>query len=159
MRILDWLRSRVAPAAPAAPSALPPSAGAPPTPLSDLMTRVLDERSDEARRAFYQAFLRSPVGVIASGGEPGPEPGSMRNVGFARAATPDGRVMLLACADRNAFAQNFHARFNEQILGRELARAVLGIPDCEGILVNSAASFHSIAIPRDELATLLDPPP
>lgn len=158
MRILDWLRSRSR-AAPATPPTLPPSPGASPTPLSDLMTRVLDEGSDESRRAFHQAFLRSPVGVIASGGEPGPEPGCMRNVGFARAATPDGRVMLLACADRDAFAQKFHARFNLQILGRELARAVLGIPDCEGILVNSATSFHSIAIPRDQLAALLETAP
>lgn len=153
MGIFDWLRGRGdakdaaaredrLPSDPARRSTLP-------TPLSDLMARVLDDPSEPAWVAFHQAFLRSPVGVIASDAEGG-------GTGLARAATPDGRVMVLACADRDAFAQTFHDRFNRLILGRELARAVLAIPDCHGILLNSAASFNSLAIPREQIPGLLE---
>jgi hypothetical protein len=41
------------------------------------------------------------------------------------------------------------------VLGRELARVAIAMPECEGILVNSAASFHSIAIDRAQLTNLL----
>jgi hypothetical protein len=140
---------------------LSPAAGAPlPTPLSDLMTQALEDSSGVRTQAFHRAFLASRVGVIASGLPEGGEPGESRSaagspVGLARAATPDGRVMVLACADRDAFVQKFHARFNVEMLGSELAAMALRLPDCEGILVNSAAGFHSIAIPRAQLAELL----
>jgi hypothetical protein len=150
MGLFDFLRGR----GPARPEPAPASAG-PPAPLSDLMTRALEDASGEAMRAFHRAFMDAPIGVDASrvpGGADG-----VYHTAFARAATPDGRVMVLACADRAAFARRFHDRFNADVRGRELAAAVLGIPDCAGILVNSAASFHSIAIDREQLAFLLAP--
>ena len=135
----------------------------PPTPLSDLLTLALNDTSGAHEQAFRRAFLVSRVGVIASGLPDGGEPGEHRSaagnpVGLARAATPDGRVMVLACADRAAFVQKFHARFNADMLGSELAALALRLPDCEGILVNSAASSHSIAIPRAQLTELLGHP-
>lgn len=156
MGIFDFLRRRES--APPAPAPTPQPAG-PPTPLSDLITRALEDASGEHMRAFHDAFLRSRVGVVASG-LPDDADGVYRTtaadrVGLARMATPDGRVMLLACADREVFIRRFHDRFNAEVVGRELAAVALANPDCAGILVNSAASFHSIAIDREQLAALL----
>ncbi|HET7461966.1 MAG TPA: hypothetical protein VFJ82_11990 [Longimicrobium sp.] len=63
--------------------------------------------------------------------------------------------MILACADRDAFAQNFHDRFNREVLGLDLAEVALVIAGCDGILVNSAASFDSLALDRARLASLV----
>ena len=155
MRIFEWLQSRTSAKRGAVPEV--PEAGPQPlpTPLSDLMARVQEQPSDEAWDAFHSAFLDSPLGVIASGFAPGASGTGRGSVRLARGATPDGRVMVLACADRDAFAQKFHDRFNQEVLGRELARVAIAMPGCEGILVNSAASFHSIAIDRAQLTTLL----
>lgn len=180
MGLFDWLRKQpdAKPDASAesprlAPARTPAHADGLPTPLSDLMTRVLQDGSDEAWRAFSDAFLRSRVGVIASdppaadGEAPAagpiaqtpPEGGWYRVQGgsaaLGRAATPDGRIMILACADRDAFVQRFHARFNREVMGWELAQVALVTPDCAGILLNSAASFHSVALDRARLASLV----
>jgi hypothetical protein len=64
--------------------------------------------------------------------------------------------MLLACADRAAFARKFHQRFNAEMCGRELLSMALKLPECEGVLLNSAASSHSILIPREDIAGLLN---
>lgn len=162
----------VSPEKPAALSAAG-STPRPPTPLSDLMTRVLQDGSDEAWDTFCDAFMRSRVGVIATEiaategdgpppaqlPKPTPPPGwhtvPAGRVAFGKAATPDGRVMLAACADRDAFVRNFHDRFNREVMGWELAQTVLVIPDCEGILVNSAASFRSLALDRARLARMV----
>lgn len=151
MGIFDFLRPRPAkaPAAQDRAAARPSStADALPTPLSDLMARVMEEPSDATWTAFYEAFLRSPLGVMAR------EEGGRTALG--RLAAPDGRVMMAACADRDAFARNFNDRYNRQVLGRELARVALSIPDCPGILINSASSFNSLAIERVQLAALLE---
>lgn len=162
MGIFDVFRKKAAPppAGDVPPSRLaaPPADGLP-APLSDVMARVLADPTPEHWRAFHAAFLRSRLGVVASGIPP-EAGGAYRvaagdHVGLARAATPDGRVMLLACADRETFIQRFHARFNAEMLGRELAVTALANPDCQGILVNSAASFESLAIDRAQLAALL----
>jgi hypothetical protein len=63
--------------------------------------------------------------------------------------------MLLACADRAAFVRKFHQLFNAEMRGRDLLTMVLKLPDCEGVLVNSAASFHSVVILRAEIDGLL----
>lgn len=180
MGLFDWLRKR-ADAKPDASAEGPgligagasPGASQLPTPLSDLMTRVLQEGSDEAWRAFCDAFMRSRVGVVASDVPPTvdeesakgpiaqtpPEGGWYRVAAGAaalgKAATPDGRIMILACADRDAFVQRFHDRFNREVMGWELAQAALVIPGCDGIFVNSAASFHSVALDRARLANLV----
>lgn len=178
MGIFDWLRKQPRAeqdASPEAPVAIPAAGSTPrlPTPLSDLMTRVLQEKSNDAWRAFCAAFLRSHVGVIATefpvaaGSEAAPGAGPRRSpvagwdvdtaprVGFGRAETPDGRVMILACADREAFAQNFHDRFNRDVLGMDLAEVALVVEGCDGILVNSAASFDSLALSRARLSRLV----
>lgn len=131
------------------------------TPLSDLISLVLaNPSSAPALAVFHDAFLDSIVGVIMSGGPEGGR-GAHRvtaedhmHVAYARA--PAGGVMVLACADRVAFAKRFHQRFNVEMRGRDLLGMVLKLPDCEGVLLNSAASFHSILIPRDDAAQLLD---
>lgn len=139
-----------APSSPAAPAG---------TPLSDLISAVLaDPSSSHALATFHRAFLDSMVGVIAEGAPPG-HAGEHRaaagEIRLASASDPAGRVMILACADRAAFVRKFHQRFNAEMRGRDLLTMVLKLPDCEGVLVNSAASFHSVVILRAEIAGLL----
>lgn len=169
MGILDRFRKRPPRESADAPPPVAPPADGLQTPLSDLMTRVLNDPAPAHRQAFHAAFLKARVGVIASGLPAaanvlsttpatrldGGRIAPAGQVGFARAATPDGRTMVLACADRGVFVQRFHARFNVEVLGRELAAMALAVPDCEGILVNSASSFHSLAIDRAQIAALL----
>ena len=168
MGLFDWRRKRGD-----GPDATTPAPGELPTPLSDLMAWVMEDGSDASWRAFGEAFLRSRVGVVASDvPAPGDDPVRGRPIAplppgggeyvvpagraaLGRAATPDGRVMILACADRDAFVRKLHARFNREVMGRDLAQVALAIPDCEGILLNSAASLHSIALDRARLASLL----
>ncbi|HEX6748169.1 MAG TPA: hypothetical protein VF092_12815 [Longimicrobium sp.] len=173
MGLFDFLRKRGGDDRAAAT----PAPGELPTPLSELMARVMEDGSDASWRAFGEAFLRSRVGVVASDvPAPGEDPPRGRPIapmppgggsyvvpagraGLGKAATPDGRVMILACADRDAFVRKFHARFNREVMGRDLAQVALAIPDCEGILLNSAASLHSIALDRTRLTSLLEQRP
>lgn len=129
------------------------------TPLSDLISLVLaDPSSSQALAAFHQAVLKSMVGVIAVGAPPGHvgEYQSAGDIQLVNTQAPDGRLMLLACADRAAFVRKFHQRFNAEMRGRELLSMVLKLPACEGVLLNSAASFHSILIPREDIPRLLN---
>jgi hypothetical protein len=129
------------------------------TPLPDLISAVLaDPTSSRALAAFHLGFVDSMVGVIAEGGPPG-------HVGEHRAAAgeirlrsarhPDGRVMIPACADRAAFIRKFDQFFNAEIRGQALLTMVMELPDCEGVMVNSATSLHSVVISRAQIAGLL----
>ncbi|MEK6325869.1 MAG: tetratricopeptide repeat protein [Acidobacteriota bacterium] len=132
------------------------------TPLSDTISKVIaSSSSPEALAAFHDAFLNSMVGVTVAGvpssADSAYEVSSQDNVQIALAGTPDGRRMILACADRIAFSRNFHNRFNAEMRGCDVLAMVLKLPGCDGVLVNSAGSFHSVTIPREEIARLLDP--
>lgn len=180
MGLFDWLRKRADPQPDASAEGpglstvgASPGAGQLPTPLSDLMTQVLQDGSDEAWRTFCDAFMRARVGVVASDLPAGaddetaagpiaqtpPDGGWYRvqagQAALGRAATPDVRIMILACADRDAFVLRFHDRFNREVLGWELAQVALVTPGCDGILLNSAASFNSLVLDRARLANLV----
>jgi hypothetical protein len=127
-----------------------------PTPLSDLITRYQESSSPADYAAFVDVFMRSRVGVVTAGllaGGGGPVQSTAAHpITVSGVRTPDGRTMLLACADRDAFVARFHGRFNAEVSGHELAAMALANPDCPGIVVNSAASFDSIVITRETLA-------
>jgi hypothetical protein len=134
--------------------------GAPPsTPLSDLITAFREEPSDERWARFIDEFRGALVGVIVTGVPPDArgwyQTGPEDRVRTKMAATPDGREMILVCADPAAFAEKFHRDFNARMRGRDVLGMVVKVPECEGVLVNSAASFHSVAISRAQVIRLV----
>ena len=74
----------------------------------------------------------------------------------AMGSTPDGKKMLLACADRATFVQRFPQAFNAEVDAVALMKMALANPDCEGIMVNSATSEHRILILHDRIVKLID---
>jgi hypothetical protein len=81
--------------------------------------------------------------------------GGKNELTVAMSGTPDGKKMILACADRAAFVQRFTQPFNAEIGATALLKMAWSNPDCEGIMVNSAASEHRILIPRKHIADLI----
>ena len=73
----------------------------------------------------------------------------------ALSSTPDGKKMVLACADRAAFVQRFAQPFNTEVGAAALLKIAWSNPDCQGIVVNSAASQHRILIPRKDIGELI----
>jgi hypothetical protein len=145
------------------PLAMPESS----TPLSDCISRYVEECTDENYQRFLRAFLCSQLGVIGvevgAGGTPAVissrVPGRYvmgKGEGLAVSTTPDGRKTILACADRATYVQHFDHQFNGEIDAIELLKAAWKTPDCEGIRINSAASEHSIVIPRERIGKLIE---
>jgi len=131
------------------------------TPLSDAIALCVSENTRARYEEFIRVFLVSKMGVIASG--PQREPGTYKagkdEFGVAIGGTPDGRKMVLACADRAVFVQRYSRPFNAEVDALALLNIAIANPDCEGILINSATSEHSIVIERARVAALLSSPP
>lgn len=140
------------------------------TPLSDMITRCVEQPAAPDRyQQFIVDFLRSDVGVII---QPiGPAAAAALEVpdgtqivvgenqfGYGLSRLPDGRQMLLACADFHIFRRRFGGSFNATVKGRELLHAVWINPACQGIQVNSAVSEHSVTILRAAVRELLEGP-
>jgi hypothetical protein len=134
------------------------------TPLSDLITRYLAEQSESSWKRFINSFLRSEVGVIVrpigNAGVLAVAAGTKIVAGnqqltYGISRLNDGREMILACADFLVFRQKFAGAFNATVLGSELLNGVVASLDCQGIQINSAASFHSVAIDRQTVEALL----
>ena len=133
------------------------------TPLSDFISAVVADFGPGPLRAFHAAFMTSDLGVQTIG-VPADAVGEYRvaagdNVRMAQVATPDGRIMVKACADPRVFAQRYNFGINATISGRRLLDMVLEVRELEGVLVCSAASAHSIPIGRAEIAEVLRLPP
>lgn len=129
-----------------------------PTPLSDCISRYVERASSENYDNFLRAFLSSQLGVILTGlpqGISGKYVAGKDELSAAMSHTPDGKKMLLACADRAVFVQRFNRPFNAEIGAVALLKMAWANPGCEGVMVNSAASEHSVVIPRNHIAALL----
>jgi len=127
------------------------------TPLSDCISRCSAEDTAENYEHFLRVFLGSQLGVVMKGIPPGSAeyiPGK-NELAAAVGVTPDGKKMLLACADRSIFVQRFGGPFNAETDAAAVLKLALVTPDCEGILINSAASEHTIVIPRARIDELL----
>ena len=131
------------------------------TPLSDAISRLLGDSSSAAFASFVGTFRRSTVGVVAAALPRGRKPGETFQAGagdvqLVVVTTPDGRRMLKACADPETFAVKFpETKINALMSGEEILGMLAKTPDLEGVLVCSAASFHSVPITRGDLEALL----
>lgn len=130
------------------------------TPLSDLISLVLRDRSQNAMSRFHEGFLVASVGVEVEGLPPTGQLGQRIDASGSKirsVETPDGRVMVRASADPDEFVRNYpDRRITGLMTGAEILAMLLKIPQLDGVLVCSATSFHSIPIDRTEAARLLD---
>jgi hypothetical protein len=128
------------------------------TPLSDCITRCIEQDTRENYEHFLHFFLGSQLGVILQGipqGVSGQVVAGKNELSAAMGSTPDGKRMLLACADRAVFLQRFKRPFNAEIGAVALLKMVLANPQCEGIMINSAVSEHTILIPHGRVTQLI----
>ena len=129
-----------------------------PTPLSDRISCLLARNTPENYEEFLRVFLASQLGVIVQGfskESSGQFVAGRNELTAAMSATPDGRKVLLACADRAVFVQRYKAPFNAEVSAVSLLKMALANPNCEGIMINSAASEHSYVIPRDRVTEVI----
>jgi hypothetical protein len=129
------------------------------TPLSDLITALLEDGQASTMRKFHRYLLDASLGVSVDG-IPAGAAGAYQvtahdQVKMPAVSTPDGRRMVKACADPRVFVQRYDYPINAEMLGRTLLEMVLKVPQLDGVLVCSAASFHSIPIGRDDAASVL----
>lgn len=128
------------------------------TPLSDCISRYAEQGTRENYEQFLRVFLGSQLGVIVQGipqGASGQHVAGKNELTVAMSTAPDGKRMVLACADRAIFVQRFTQPFNGEVSAAALLKIAWSNPDCEGIMVNSAASEHRIVIPREHVAQLI----
>jgi hypothetical protein len=129
------------------------------TPLSDFISALVADSGPGPLRAFHEVLMTSDLGVQIIGA-PADAVGEYRvaagdNIRITLVATPDGRIMVKACADPRVFVQRYNFGINATISGRRLLEMVLKVPESEGVLVCSAASAHSVPIGRAEIAEVL----
>ncbi|MBZ5687496.1 MAG: SseB family protein [Acidobacteriia bacterium] len=128
------------------------------TPLSDCISRYSEQGTRENYEQFLRVFLGSQLGVIVEGipqGTSGQYVAGKNELTVAMSIAPDGKKTVLACADRAIFVQRFAQQFNAEVGAAALLKIAWSNPDCEGIMVNSAASEHRIVIPRKHIAELI----
>jgi hypothetical protein len=128
------------------------------TPLSDCISRYAEKGTPENYETVLRAFLGSQLGVILTGvpqGVSGQYVAGKNELQAAMSVAPDGKKMLLACADRAVFVQRFKQPFNAEMGALALLKMAWSNPDCERIMVNSAASEHRVVIPRNHIAALI----
>ncbi len=132
------------------------------TPVSDLITLLLTNYSQELLARFHHAFLTAKVGVLVQNLPSSWRPGerfqttAADNIAFSPVITPDGRTMFRACADPEEFVQQYPGTINALMLGRDVLAMALKIPTLDGVLVCSALSYHSIPISRAEISQILE---
>ena len=127
------------------------------TPLSDCMSLYAAQGTRDNYEQFLRVFLSSRLGVIVQGipqGTSGQNVAGKNELTVAMSIAPDGKKTVLACADRAIFVQRFPQSFNVEVEAAALLKIAWSNPDCEGIMVNSAASEHRIVIPRRDFAEL-----
>ena len=128
------------------------------TPLSDCISRYAQQGTRENYEQFLRVFLGSQLGVIVEGipqGTSGQYVARKDELTVAMSIAPDGKKTVLACADRAVFVQRFRQQFNAEVGAATLLKIAWSNPDCEGIMVNSAASEHRIVIPRNHIEELM----
>jgi hypothetical protein len=125
------------------------------TPLSDQIADLAESYNRGSYRRFISSFRDSRVGVVVAnaGGE------IACALEEASALMPsidqDGKSVILAFADPDAFATRFGSEFNGTITGQEILEIVIADPECNGVRVNSALSEVSLVIPRRRVLKIL----
>jgi hypothetical protein len=124
----------------------------PAKPLSDAISQLRGDSSSEAFRFFVGTFRQSILGVVATALPPDRKAGETFRAGagdveLVVVATPDGRRMLKACADPDAFVIRFpETKINALMSGEQILDMLAKAPDLAGVLVCSASSLHSAPI-------------
>lgn len=128
------------------------------TPLSDKITRLVADPSDANWNAFFNALVDADLGVVVHGvpeGVSGTIQAASDELGLG-STQHEGKALLLTCADFDDFRERFPEReFNAEMDAPSVFRTALSDTACEGILVASAASVHSVPISRDQLGELM----
>lgn len=128
------------------------------TPLSDCISRCAHEDTRENYEQFLRVFLASRLGVIVQGipaHASGQYTAGKNELTVAMSIAPDGKKTVLACAERAIFVQRYPQPFNAEVDAATLLNIAWLNPECEGIMVNSAASEHRIVIPRTDVERLI----
>lgn len=129
------------------------------TPLSDHITRFYASQAKADYAACAQAFLDAEVGLWIPGLEGAP--GQRVYAGGLEIPTfraPNGVAVLRVCADPDVFVTRFDPRLNARLSGREAGEMLLKLDDSiAGVLLDSAASEHSVLFPRADLQAWLAP--
>ncbi len=129
-----------------------------PTPLSDLITRLVQGGDDSIATEFHAAFADARVGVTIDQPPDVPNGTTIDGGGLQmpKFRTPDGRAVVRACADPEIFVERYDPTVNARTSGRAVLEMVLQLdPDVVGVLVASAASEHSVLIKRDRIPSIL----
>ena len=131
-----------------------------PTPLSDCIADIVAGETPKKWARFFDALLVARLGVVVTGAPeiPGPHVAGKNEMSVCVTETPDGRVMILACADPQVYAGRYpNQGFNADMDAPSVFRTVLANPDCRGLRVNSATGEHSLVVDRakvEELAAI-----
>lgn len=119
----------------------------------------MDPPTPENYEHFLEVFLRSQLGIIVAKGIPqgtlGQYVAQKNELAAAMGSTPDGKTMLLCCADRAEFVRRFARPFNAEFGAVPRLKMALARPNGDGIMMNSATSEHTIVIPRKRIAELI----
>lgn len=131
------------------------------TPLSDYISKLIEEAPDETIEEFYREFLESDVGLILEN-LPDLEPGTQHvvtggNVTMALVNDPEGNALIKVCADPEVFEEKYGAGINALMSGKAVIEMLLKTSGPKGLLVCSAASFHSYPIYYDTAVALVGP--
>lgn len=128
------------------------------TPLSDFITRCIEDDTPGNYEKFLTAFTHASVGIVAIGGPPGvvgPYRARRDEVTLGSSALPDGRPAVLVSADPAVFRRRYGGPFNAEMDGLSVMHCVLANPECQAIRVNSAAGEHSMAILRADIQQII----
>jgi hypothetical protein len=127
------------------------------TPLSDCIAALTVGETSVRWTRFFDALLAARLGVVIVGDLPaGTHVVGSNEAALATTKTPEGRVMVLACADPPVFARRYPEQpFNGDMDVPSVFRTVLASLDCQGLLINSAISEHSLPIDRAKIKELV----
>ncbi|GAB5540502.1 MAG: hypothetical protein SangKO_002620 [Sandaracinaceae bacterium] len=132
------------------------------TPLSDRITSLVRGGDDADVLAFHEAFRLSHVGLRVDGLPPrgaGPRRVDASGTRLPVHVAGNGARVVRVCADPEVFAQRVDPTLNAVMSGEAVLEMVQKMgAEVEGVLVASAASQHSVLIPRGAIGGILRRP-
>jgi hypothetical protein len=130
------------------------------TPLSDSITPLLESNTKALSDEFERLFINSKLGIIITG-LPSHASGTQYQVSGTDqvkcqvVSDDQGNYLIKACADPDIFESKFNVGINAIMTGKDIIEMAIKT-DVQGILICSAASFHSYALYRNRLVYLWD---
>lgn len=120
------------------------------TPLSDHISALVGKTSDKLVSEFHTAFINSEVGLIVNN-LPELESGvtftvSGNEITMDLVSDAEGNQLIKVCADPKVFENKFNVGINALMPGLKVIEMLLKTENLKGLLICSAASFHSYPI-------------